>query len=381
MANKRKKILIHFDGAHLAYSPTVIQLYDHLSKEYEVTILAYDPQKVTNQRLPGRNVHYYSFPTGSREWINKVLFRLLTFVNKNAALLRKTHLGYNTYFCEYLLLKKELRRNDYCRLIAVDTKNLFLFSLLHRHVDFLSLELCKDEHLIPLIDTSIIDAVLIQREDRKTYLFKDRPLRAFYVQNAPAYKPIKAKTEKRGLIFSGTAWNAFGFYHCLDYLRAFPDEKMTVQGVLLEPDRERVNAEYKPLLDQERLVINTSYLLDDEVTEYISHYELGFCFYNFDVPWIDNHNYRTAPSGKLFKYLAAGVPVVGIDIPGFDFIREFDCGILIGDLSPETIRKAVTTIRAGYAGYSARAIEAAKYFSFDKAIGPYLDHLREICRP
>jgi glycosyltransferase involved in cell wall biosynthesis len=375
MKDKRKRILIFFDGAHLAYSPTVTQLYDELSQEFEVTIVAHDPEKVTNQRVQNRNVIYYSYRTGKVTYFYRAVYKLLSFFNTYARFLKNNQLDFNVYFSEFLLLKKLLKRKRFDRVIAVDLKNLFLCSVLNQRADFLSLELCANEHLVPVLNHQLIDCVIIQSIERKKYLFKDMPLTVFYVQNAPVFRPISIQEKRKGLIFSGTAWDAFGFYYCLKYINKYPGEQLTVQGVVLKPDNERIHAEYAHLLQENRLVINKKYFENDEVAEYLSHYEIGFCFYNFKVPWIDNYNYKTAPSGKLFKYLAAGVPVVGIDIIGFNFIKEFECGVLINNLDEESIQKAVLKIRDNYKFYVQNAIKAAQHFSFDQLLKPYREYI------
>jgi glycosyltransferase involved in cell wall biosynthesis len=79
----------------------------------------------------------------------------------------------------------------------------------------------------------------------------------------------------------------------------------------------------------------------------------------------------------MFKYLAAGVPVVASNIIGFKFVLEFQCGVLIDGLSPEEIHKAVCKIRENYSFYVDNAIKAAKFYSFDRAIEPYLQFISE----
>ena len=80
----------------------------------------------------------------------------------------------------------------------------------------------------------------------------------------------------------------------------------------------------------------------------------------------------SAPSGKMFKYMAAGVPVVCSNISGFQFVKEFNCGILIDSLDEDTIENAVLTIRENYDLYVENTIKAAKFFDFKKSIDPYL---------
>jgi glycosyltransferase involved in cell wall biosynthesis len=374
---KRKKILLFFDGSHLAYSPTVTQVYDALSDNFEVTILAEDPRNVTNQRLSNRSVVYYRYATGGIRYLYILLFKFLSVFNKDVKALRENKFD-ASILSEFLLLKRLLKKNRYERVIAVDIKNLFFCSLLKQRTDFLSLELCKDEQLLSYVDRQLIGCLLIQRPDRKAYLFKEQDMHVFYVQNAPVFRNLPLKKERKGLIFSGTAWDAFGFYHCLAYINKYKEETLTVQGVLLPQDKERIDREYAHLVNESRLLINEHYFENEEVEEYISGYEIGFCFYNFSISWINNYNYKTAPSGKLFKYLAAGVPVVGIDIAGFDFVKEFQCGILIKDLGEAAIREAVQNIRGNYAFFVENALKAAKHFSFDKAITPYVDYIKEV---
>ena len=185
---------------------------------------------------------------------------------------------------------------------------------------------------------------------------------------------MKPKQNRNGLVYGGSAYDELGFYHCLSFLNEYPKEKLTIQGAILKPDKDKVATEYQHLLDENRLVINQTYLENDKVVPFLSDYEIGFCFYNFKHPTIISNyfNFATAPSGKMFKYLAAGVPVVASDIIGFKFVKEFECGVLIEDLSPSTIRAAIETIRGNYDFYVANAIKAAKHYSFDTAISPYL---------
>jgi glycosyltransferase involved in cell wall biosynthesis len=93
---------------------------------------------------------------------------------------------------------------------------------------------------------------------------------------------------------------------------------------------------------------------------------------------IDTFNYHSAPSGKLFKYLAAGVPVIGIDIPGFGIIKEFNCGVLIKSLDPLTIKTAIEKIESNFDYYSFNCLRVAKEYSFDKTTRPFLEYLETV---
>lgn len=377
MIDKKEKILILFNGAHLAYSPTVTQLYDALSKNYEVTIVTPHPNIFNNQKLNRPNVIYYRYKTGMARYFYRIFFEVLARINMDAKYFYDRKTTYQDYFLSFPLIERLCSRNNYKRIIAVDLKNLFFMSLLKIKSDFLSLELCANENLLSSIDPELIDCVIIQNKVRYDYLFKNKVFKSFFVQNAPSFKKIEIKKNRRGFIYAGTAWGPFGFYHCLNYLNMYPDEILTVQGAIQNKDKELIKLKYSNLINENRLIINAQYLDNEDVVEYISNFEIGFCVYNFDIDWINNFNYKSVPSGKLFKYLAAGVPVVCNDIIGFDFVKEFECGILIKDLSQAEIRRAVLKIRGNYQQYAENAIKAAMHFSFDKAIKPYLEYIKE----
>lgn len=378
MTNK-EHVLILFHGEHIAYSPTLIQLYDELSKKYEVTITAEHPIGFNNQKLANRNVLYHRHYHVKGRHIYLVLFYILALFNKEVKYFKKNKINYKEYFFRFRFIKKQLQKKAYKRVISIDNMNLFFCSVLKIKTDFLSLELCVDEQVLRLVDDRLINCVIIQSKERYEYLFKEKKFITFYVQNAPSFQEIELKTERRGLIFAGSAYSLVGFYHCLNYLKAYTAEKLTVQGAIMKPDRDKVNKEYADLVDNNRLIINNNYLENDEVVEYISNYEIGFCFYNFEETVISSNyfNFISAPSGKMFKYMAAGVPVVCSNILGFKFVNEFQCGILIDNLSEEAIRAAILKIRDNYDFYVENTQKVAKHFSFDKAITPYLEWIEQ----
>ena len=77
----------------------------------------------------------------------------------------------------------------------------------------------------------------------------------------------------------------------------------------------------------------------------------------------------------MFNYFAAGVPVIGIDIPGLQPVRDFDCGVLTKDMQPESIKNAIVEIESRFDYYSENCLRAAAHFSFDKMAEPFLDYL------
>lgn len=407
----RKKITILFDGPHLSYSPTTIGLYDLLSKQFDVTVVAENPD-VFEQVLTERNVVYkkkfnqklaqikrrssvfkrlarakqksFVFKTLARAkqplfaaGKNSVKFvrSFFTASDEQTALLRKMGFDFDVIE-DFLFIRKHLADAAPDFVIAVDFKYLLFAQILGRRVEFLSLEIAPND-FYRHCDFQNINSVVIQTPERYEHLFKDRQFKTFFVQNAPVYAEFSEKTppRRKGLVYCGTAWDAFGFYHCLDFLREYPEYTLNVKGAIFPIDRTKIETEYADLIANGQLAIDDEYLGEGELLNYLRQFKAGFCFYNFEIERINNFNYRSAPSGKMFKYMAAGVPVVGQRILGLKPVEEFDCGVLINDLKPASIKKAVDEIEANFEYNSRNALKAAAHYSFDKTAKPFVDYL------
>jgi glycosyltransferase involved in cell wall biosynthesis len=374
----RPKILILFEGIHLAYSPTVIQLYESLDPFFEVLIFAKYPEGFTNQILPGKNVQYYKYEKGKRRFFFRTIFQLLKVfkAQKSSKFSVYGTLNYFEYMFRFRVVKKLIRDNNFYRLIAVDHRNLYYCSLLNVKCDFLSLELCLDEDLFRESNLEIIDSVIIQSKIRYQYLFgEDYARRVFFIQNAPTYKETQVTAKRNGFVFTGTAFKSFGIDYCLNFIKKYKTEKLFVFGNVPAETWTIINSDYLDILSENRLIISTDYLTSEDLSKKIGQCEIGFCFYDFSIAGMDNINYKTAPSGKLFMYLSAGVPVIANDIDGFQFVRDFKCGELIKNITPEAIDIAVDKIRVSYNEYVVNAKSIAKEMSFDKKVKPYVDLL------
>lgn len=376
VSTKKEKIIILFAGAHLAYSPTILQLYDALSVNHEVTILSHIIPDFISQKPEGVNVIFYEEPVWKKpSFLKKIEYFFLRRLYAPAKKMEAAGLKLKLDYYKFIRVKKIIDNGKYDRIIAVDMENLFYCSIMNRRTDFVSLELKIGEEFLPFINKKLIDCVIIQTEERFAYLFKEASLKKFFIQNAPVYKEIVWPADKSGLLYGGTAWDPFGFYHCLEYLKKYKDLPLTVQGAIPDEDKKKLAEKYGSLISEKRLVINDHYFKNEEVVDFFSHFKIGICFYNFQVEWIRHFNYQSAPSGKIFKYLAAGVPVLAINIVGFKFVEEMQCGVLINSLEADEIRRGIDKIISNYSFYEANTKNAAIHFSFDKAVKPYLDYV------
>jgi len=370
-----KKVTILFNGAHLAYSPTVIGLYDLLSKHFDVTILAESPGAFGNKPLTNRNVVYKKSLTRKNLLrFYRRLFDLRAVFDDKIATLKKMGISTDMIY-DFNSVRKYLAASNPDFIVAVDYRNILYAQVLDKRVEFLSLEIVPNDNFYNNCDFSNINSVIIQTRERYEHLFKNKEFKIFYVQNAPVYSEYPDNPNRKDLVYCGTAWNPFGFYHCLEFLRGFSEYTLNVKGALLNEDKLKVETEYQDLIVSNRLIVDSEYLDDSKVVDYLRQFKVGFCFYNFELEWINSFNYHSAPSGKMFKYLAAGVPVVGQDILGLKPIKEFDCGVLIKDLEPASIKKAIEKIEERFDYYSQNCLKAAAHYSFDKTTKPFVDYL------
>lgn len=382
----KKRVSIFFPNHHLAYSPTTIHLYDALKPYFDVQIIAPYPSKFNNKELPGYQVNYFEDKAPSiwmKLWalILYVWYTLIQykregkFVYSYARL--KDLLKYN-----HLFKKASSDKKSYGHIIAVDMIFLKLAVKYFEKVHFVSLELTDE--LLPVLNTipdKHFGSVIIQSKDRYEYLFKDRKLPLFLVQNAPVFDESKYRSQclDHRILFNGSASKFFGVFDFLNFLQTMDGKYQgIIKGNIIPEVAVEIEKNYADLVRTGILEIDDSYTESDELLDYISVFEIGVCFYNTDLITENKFNYLTAPSGKMFNYLAAGIPIIGSDLPGLKLIEENSCGVLLSDYSPESIEKAVLQIRANYEQYRINCKAAAQKYSFDVMVKPFTDYLRNL---
>lgn len=387
----KKKVTIIFDGIWIAYSPTTIALYDLLSEYFDVTIIAQNPKHFDNAVLPNRKVVYIDDLTTPNDYRKtKAKFAMRSLLGKDEkkfkaaepSISANKRLNFLEIYHEFDFIRNYLAREKPDHIIAVDSKNLWFTEILGKQATVLSLEITPEKQVFyDLCSFENVESVIIQTQVRYDYLFKDKKLKTFFIQNAPVYVAPTKEYERKGLIFSGTASNEYGFFLALEFLKKYPAYQMTARGSMAEKDRLVANDKYyaelyNSLVESKNLLIDEKYLDDSEVVEYLRRFKIGFCLYNFQLAHIDTFNFQTAPSGKMFKYFAAGVPAVGVECQGLQPIADFEAGVLIKDLGPDSIKEAFDKIESNYDYYSQNCLKAAEHYSFDRMAEPFIEYLR-----
>ena len=373
MTEERKKILLITANDYLAYQPSVLNLYDHLSPFFDVTIITFEPEFIGKQKAEGRNILYLKIPKWIK-WAVKKTDYLLQLLFKTLKLLLPSlsfnYLYYSRLQLRYLEMK--LRRIKADIYIAVDIPVLYITQKVYGKCHFLSLEINAEDRYRSKIIVEHILCVIIQNELRYDFLFPDKKPPVFYIQNSPVFSDdMITSYERKDLIWAGSILKRFAVLDCIEFINEYKTYRLILRGGAEPKTLKFIHEQYFSLISSGNIVIDKEYMSLDNFIDYLSHYKIGFCFYSWDLIK-QSFNYQSAPSGKLFMYMAAGVPVIACDIPGFRFVNEFKAGVLIKDYEPKTIYNAIKLIEEDYKNFQMGCYKAARYFSFDKNINPFI---------
>jgi glycosyltransferase involved in cell wall biosynthesis len=108
---------------------------------------------------------------------------------------------------------------------------------------------------------------------------------------------------------------------------------------------------YALVRDCSNIYFSTTAVATDELDLLISSAKIGIALY-------DAHSgYRAKlmglASGKIGNYLKCGLPVIATNLPSLEYLKEYECGILVDDESE--IESAISEILGNYKKYSDNA--------------------------
>ncbi len=371
-----KKITIISSDDILLYQPTILNLYDLLGKDFELNIVSFSPEYLGKNKESNKNIDYIT-----PDKVAKFIYRKLDLIS-NAILKRTSRYIFNhsfrvSFYRNYqarLLAKKIVAFKDNI-IIAVDPMPLFVAQKVIGVVNFLSLEIIPNDPYFKKIDLDKIESVIIQNKFRYEYLFKGKGIRTFFIQNAPVKSAsFFNKSNREGLIWAGTIVKDFAILDCLNFIEKHNEFKLTLKGAFEKSTKLIIESKFKHLLQSNQVEVDNNYLNVNDFIKYISTFRIGFCFYNWDI-LKSNINYETAPSGKLFVYLAAGVPVIASNVKAFYFLEEAGAGVLVDDYNPTTLFNAINKIESNFENYSSNAYKVFEENCFDINAIPFKDYL------
>jgi glycosyltransferase involved in cell wall biosynthesis len=365
MSNKR--VLILFPDEWLSHSPTLLNLVENLKEYCDVRLLAVDDGVFRNSALRDPSFTFIK-------------------VNKTLAVLFLRRVRFLYTLIKGLLILKELRKLAKDRVpdivIGVDSIGLWTAQKVFGSAHFLSLEISRDLFFKSCKRDRIL-SLAIQSEERAAFLFQDRIEKTFLLPNAPVLPETfpALLTEKKfnaRLIFLGIISPSHGIYACLEAMEKLASKgaTLTVKGVLYKKRvQSTIMKRYQRLFGQETVFLDQNYLNQEEILPFLSQFSIGFCLYDFERLSPKDFNYVSSPSGKLFNYYAAGVPIIGTDVLGLRSVKEFRAGVLLSEHTPEAIGQAYEEISQNFEFYRKNCLEAARHFDFRRAMKPYSDFL------
>jgi len=353
---EKKKALIVFPDEWINYSPTVLNLNTCLQSHYNTEIICFHLEQFGQpSKLP--NLKQIS--------ISNFRYTLLRRLDK-----------YKQY--KQRLLRKELKKKrsaSFDLVIAIDSTAYTATRQYFDNVVFLSLEIAQDEAMQQALQLGISD-LIIQSVERKEFLLgKSSDTRVHYIQNAPilAKDPAPRSSTKNRLVYFGNIRSYYGIEFCIDALTHLDNSyTLTLKGIKEERFYQHLQSKYSDLISSNRLRFEFDYTEQEKVADYLQDYDIGLSLFDFSKGMGDDFNYVSSPSGKIFNYFAAGIPVIGNDIVGFRPVKDKNAGILVETISPKSIAQAVEAISGNYVEYSQNSALAARDFDFKAAYDIFL---------
>lgn len=368
----RPSVVVLFPDDWAAFSPTLTGLVTLLERDFGVEALVLDTGRFDLDSL------------------DPITYRKLSISPRVSKVLRRTR---TLRLARTLLLAIKARRaaRRATHVIAVDADGALAAFLLGRKFHYLSLELSRfslASFLVPWRARSIT----IQSSERLHYHFAPTAithLPVFLIQNAPNAPPLDSRTtgkiardlSRPRLVYMGSAIPAHGLISMLELLRGWPEASLTIQGIVPDESIELIHRDYADLLPDGRVRIAQGYLPEGEIPGFLSGFDVGMCLYDLRGRASKDFNYISCPSGKMFNYFAAGLPVVASNLIGLNPVTRNQSGIQSDSNSVDDLRRAISDICADYPQYCENARRAALTYDFGRNAGALLSFLQSESPP
>ncbi len=362
-----KKILIVFPDSHLAYSPTTLQLYITLTKKFEPQLFCFEAAEITG--LSGYKINRAKRILGLGKTI-----KLLQLISPS--LFKRNYL----FYYNRIQLQLHLLFNSYQHIIYTDLLSVALAGKLYKKGTLLSLELTQNTNKYLEYLNKGFENLIIQSDLRKNIYFSNLNCDTFYIQNAPNFNINQLSTllpkKRNQFVFAGTASINFGITNFLQLLNLKESNTLIIKGKVTPEIQNYLQV--GNLLKGNKIVIQNKYETDEDYLINLSENEIGFVWYNLEgFPMEHRENYRTGPSGKMFKCFAAGVPLIGLNIPAFYPVELFGAGVLIDTFDLKLVEEAVKKIQTNYDYYHQNCFKAAQFYDFESSSEKYIFKLNK----
>ena len=395
MQEGSKEVIIIFPDNWLGYSPTVINISKILSRQFHVTVISAGKEKSSTDIFGNdANITLRYIEANSR-FVKKaipVLDRSLIFLISiflkirvfDKGWIRELLVSYN-FDNLYKVIKFRRKIKSIVKtgdiLIGVDNIGILAATKFSSFapVHMLSLEISKNLFYY-LIKWSKIKSLIIQTKERKNYLLSKvvNAPNIFFIQNAPTLNHSlsdKKNVNNFRIVYLGNlAVEYNGLNHVVNSLEFLPSNYAIVfKGPYNERSDRYFKENYAHLISAGRLCLDYEYVNNEDLIDYLDKFSIGITLYDIDSLKYKSFNVISCPSGKLFNYYNAGLPVIGNNILGLSSIRDFDCGVLIEELSGKNIALAAASIACNYDHFAENSKRAAAFFDVEKGVNKFIE--------
>ena len=359
LPKNKTKILILFPDEWISYSPSILNLIKCIKESNcsEIHLVCFDSGKYKVIR-PSQVDNFICIK------LNRFVLVLLNIFNLSTLVKSR-------------LMCLALKRKVYDVVIGVDKIGFIAGTHVSNHVNFYSLEV-EDSDFFKKLSEEEVRSVAIQSEERYGYLFGSRKHSTFLIPNSPinieGKEKVRVDYSKTNLICFGNLIEAHGVYIAVEALQ---DEAvtLTLAGRIPRKEKAYILERYSIYIEQKRLFFEESYIDQSDIVSFLQNYDIGLCFYNFDLIGESNFNYMSSPSGKMYNYFSAGLPVIGNDIVGLNLVRHFSAGILLKNITIDSLSSAILNINSRYNEFSSAAYLAGGKTEFKQASKSYVEFL------
>lgn len=193
------------------------------------------------------------------------------------------------------------------------------------------------------------------------------------IPNTYVYREdIRVKPESRGIVYSG-GLNKLQLESLLKGLEHLPDLPVTFSGW----SDQWFKGQYKRLCaTHPGIKVYTHFMQPDQFSEFLRQYAVGLIWYS---PTKDeNVNNIGMSSGKFFRHLSLGQPVIVNSCPGLGrIVEKYKLGIVVRDASK--LQDAYEKIMDHYSYYQNNVIRVFKdKFDYEKVIRPFLRQMENL---
>lgn len=177
---------------------------------------------------------------------------------------------------------------------------------------------------------------------------------------------------RKGVIYTGGIYRGF-LLGQFDDLKNVKNVPITFSGKIDQWCKQKIIGLRKtnPNIRFEEQVLSV-----DEYTNYIRQYAVGLVWYS-PLKEDEAHYYMGLSSGKMFKHLSVGQPVIAVECPGItEVVNRYKLGVVIDNIAE--LENAYNEIMGNYSYYMENVIKTYRSkFDFKKIISPFLDYIEK----